>query len=69
MRQWREQIPCDVDNTEAFFADLRAQRRSTRRRRRAIAEFELENPSTTWGENDPRWDDIWTATTSDDDDE
>ncbi|KAK1680608.1 hypothetical protein QYE76_041456 [Lolium multiflorum] len=66
MRQWRAQFPNDVDNTDAFFADLRAQRRFNRRHRRAIAEFELENPNTTWTENDPRWDDIWTETTSDD---
>ncbi|XP_071681670.1 ethylene-responsive transcription factor ERF073-like [Lolium perenne] len=34
--------------------------------RRAIAEFELDNPNTTWGDNDPRRDDMWTETTSDD---
>ncbi|KAK1678692.1 hypothetical protein QYE76_039540 [Lolium multiflorum] len=51
---------------DAFFANLRAQRRSNRRHRRAVAAFELENPNTTWTENDPRWDDIWTETTSDD---
>ena len=66
MRQWRAQFPNDVDNTDAFFADLRAQRRSDRRHRRAVAEFELDNPNTTWADNDPRWDDIWTETTSDD---
>ncbi|XP_051211148.1 uncharacterized protein [Lolium perenne] len=52
MRQWKAQFLSDIDNTEAFFADLRAQRRSARRRRRATAEFELDN--------DPRWDDVWT---------
>jgi hypothetical protein len=46
MHQWREQFPSDIDNIEAFFVDLRAQRRSARRRR-AITEFELENPNTT----------------------
>ncbi|KAK1606653.1 hypothetical protein QYE76_030326 [Lolium multiflorum] len=66
MRQWRAQFPNDVDNTDAFFADLRAQRRSDRRHRRAVAEFELDNPNTTWAENDPRWDDIWIETTSGD---
>ncbi|KAK1692034.1 hypothetical protein QYE76_008731 [Lolium multiflorum] len=66
MRQWRAQFPNDVDNTAAFFADLRAQRRSNRRHRRAVAVFELDNPNTTWADNDPRWDDIWTETTSDD---
>ncbi|KAK1629481.1 hypothetical protein QYE76_003796 [Lolium multiflorum] len=66
MRQWRAQFPNDVFNTNAFFADLRAQRRFNRRHRRDVAEFELENPNTTWTENDSRWDDIWTETTSDD---
>ena len=66
MRQWRAQFPNDVDNTDAFFADLRAQRRSDMRHRRAVAEFELDNPNTTWADNDTRWDDIWTETTSDD---
>ncbi|KAK1650937.1 hypothetical protein QYE76_014524 [Lolium multiflorum] len=66
MRQWRAQFPNDVDNTDAFFADLRAHRRSNRRHRRAVAVFELDNPNTTWADNDPRWDDIWTETTSDD---
>ena len=66
MRQWRAQFPNDADNTDAFFANLRAQRRSDRRHRRAVAAFELENPNTTWTENDPRWEDIWTETTSDD---
>ncbi|KAK1610704.1 hypothetical protein QYE76_034377 [Lolium multiflorum] len=58
MRQWRAQFPNDVDNTDAFFADLRAQRMSNRHHHPAVAEFELENPNTTWTENDPRWDDI-----------
>ncbi|KAK1618073.1 hypothetical protein QYE76_023590 [Lolium multiflorum] len=66
MRQWRAQFPNDIDNTDAFFADLRAQHRSNRRHRRVIAEFEHDNPNTTWTENDPRWDNIWTETTSDD---
>jgi hypothetical protein len=60
MRQWRARSP------DAFFANLRAQRRSNRRHRRAVAAFELENSNTTWTENDPRWDDLWTETTSDD---
>jgi hypothetical protein len=62
MRQWRAAVPWDVDNTEAFFADLRADRR----RRRDIAERELVNPNMTWADDDARWDDIWTETTSDD---
>ncbi|KAK1670121.1 hypothetical protein QYE76_058280 [Lolium multiflorum] len=66
MHQWRAQFPNAVDNIDAFFDDLRAQRRFNRRHRRAVAEFELKNPNTTWTENDRRWDDIWTETTSDD---
>ncbi|KAK1604231.1 hypothetical protein QYE76_027904 [Lolium multiflorum] len=65
-RRRHRQFPNDADNTDAFFANLRAQRRSDRRHRRAVAAFELENPNTTWTENDPRWEDIWTETTSDD---
>ncbi|KAK1651531.1 hypothetical protein QYE76_069336 [Lolium multiflorum] len=53
--------PCLVDDE-----DRRRHARFNRRHRRAVAEFELENPNTTWTENDPRWDDIWTETTSDD---
>jgi hypothetical protein len=30
------------------------------------AEREIDNPNTMWGEDDPRWDNVWTATTSDD---
>jgi hypothetical protein len=32
MRQWRVQFASDIDNTDTFFANLRAQRRSDRRR-------------------------------------
>ncbi|KAK1610466.1 hypothetical protein QYE76_034139 [Lolium multiflorum] len=42
MRRWRARSP------DAFFANLRAQRRSNRRHRRAVAAFELENSNTTW---------------------
>jgi hypothetical protein len=66
MCQWRAQFPSDVVGTKAFFADLRAQRRADRRRRRDIAERELVNPTTTWADDDDRWDDVWTETTSDD---
>jgi hypothetical protein len=68
MRRWRAQFPQDVDDTEAFFANLRDQRRAARRRRRAAAEAELENTpdAEDWEENDPRWDDYWTETTSED---
>jgi hypothetical protein len=66
MRQWRAQFPSDVDNSDTFFANLRAQRRSDRLHRWAVAVFELANPNTNWADNDTRWDDIWTETTSDD---
>ncbi|KAK1604165.1 hypothetical protein QYE76_027838 [Lolium multiflorum] len=52
--------PCLVDDE-----DRRRTARSNMRHRRAVAAFELENPNTTWTD-DPRWDDIWTETTSDD---
>ncbi|KAK1645883.1 hypothetical protein QYE76_063688 [Lolium multiflorum] len=42
-----------------------AERRRVRQAPPSVAAFELENPNTTWTENDPRWDDIWTETTSD----
>jgi hypothetical protein len=48
-----------------FFNELTTHRRD-RRRCRAITEREIDNPNTTWGEDDDRWDDVWTATTSDD---
>jgi hypothetical protein len=50
MRQWRVQFPNDVDNTEAFFADLRAQRRADRRHRQDIAERVLVNSTTAWAD-------------------
>jgi hypothetical protein len=59
MRRWRAQFPSDV-------VDTRAQRRADRRRRRDIAERELVNPTTTWADDDDRWDVVWTETTSDD---
>jgi hypothetical protein len=31
-----------------------------------VAKKEVENPNMTLGEVDPRWDDLWTSTTSDD---
>jgi hypothetical protein len=57
--------PSDIVNTEAFFADLKAQRRADRRRRRDVTERELVNHNKTWADDDDRWDDIWTETTSD----
>jgi hypothetical protein len=66
MRQWRAQYLSDVIDEEAFFNEQRSCRRRDRRCHREIAEREINNPNTTWGEDDPRWDDIWTAATSDD---
>jgi hypothetical protein len=39
------------------------------RRRRAVAEEKIDNPNSTIDENDPIWDDLWTETTSNADDE
>jgi hypothetical protein len=66
MRQWWAQFPSNVLDMKAFFADLRAQRRADRCRRRDIVERELVKPTTTWADDDDRWDDVWTETTSDD---
>jgi hypothetical protein len=63
MRQWRAQFPSDVNDEEVFFNE---QRRRDRRCRREFAEREIDNPNTTWGEDDPTWDDVWTVTTSND---
>jgi hypothetical protein len=49
-----------------FFNELKTQRRRDRRRRREIAKREIDNPTMTGGEDDARWDNIWTAATSDD---
>jgi hypothetical protein len=64
MWQWREQFPSDVCDKEDFYATQRAERRADRRRGREFAEQEIDNPNTTLGDDDPRWDDVWTATTS-----
>jgi hypothetical protein len=69
MQQWREQFPGDVQNEEAFFAAQREERRAGRRCRRAIAVEEIDNPYSTVDEHDLMWDDPWTETTSDTDDE
>jgi hypothetical protein len=66
MRRWREQFLSDVADEEVFFNEQRAQRRADRRHHREITELEFDNPNMTWGEDDDRWDDVWTATTSDD---
>jgi hypothetical protein len=64
-RQWRAKFPSDVIDEEVFFNELTmTQRRIDRRRRRKIVEREIDNPNTTWGEDDAS--DAWTATTSND---
>jgi hypothetical protein len=37
-----------------------------RRRRRTFAEEVIDNPNSTLDDEDPRWDDLWTASASDD---
>jgi hypothetical protein len=44
----------------------RDERRADRRRRRAFTEEEVDNPNMTLGDEDPRWYDLWTTTTSND---
>jgi hypothetical protein len=51
---------------EVLFNELKRQRRRDRRRCREITEREIDNPNITWGEDNARWDDVWTVTTSDD---
>jgi hypothetical protein len=65
MHRWRAQFPSDVVDKQAFFNEQRAERRRDRRRRREIAEREFNNPNMTWGQDDPRWDNVWTGTSSD----
>jgi hypothetical protein len=66
MRRWRDQFPSDIVDEEVFFNEQRAKRRTDRHRHREIVEQEFDNPNTTWGEDDDRWDDVWTVTTSND---
>jgi hypothetical protein len=66
MRRWRDQFVSNVIDEAAFFNELRTQRRADRHRHPDIVERELVNPNMTWGDDDDRWDDSWTETTSDD---
>jgi hypothetical protein len=66
MRQWKDQFPSDFIDKEEFFNEQRTRRRRDRRRRREFAEREIDNANTTVGDDDLRWDDLWTTTTSDD---
>jgi hypothetical protein len=65
MEQWRKSFPGDVWDEEAFYAAQREERRADRRRRRAFFE-KVDNPNMALGDEDPRWDDLWTEATSDD---
>jgi hypothetical protein len=62
MQQWREQFPGDVRDEEDFYATQRADRHC----RQAFAERKIDNPNTTLDDEDLRWDNIWTSTTSED---
>jgi hypothetical protein len=64
MWQWKEQFLSGVRDEEDFYATQRAERRANRRRHRNFAERKINNPNTTLGDDDPRWDDVWTANTS-----
>jgi hypothetical protein len=66
MEQWRESFPGDVLMKREFYAVQRERRRADQRRRRDFIYNELGKPSSTLDDNDPRWDDMWTTTTSDD---
>jgi hypothetical protein len=59
----------DDRNEEEFYAMKREERRADRRRRREFAEQEVENPNSTenFDSDGPMWNDLWTKTTSDDD--
>jgi hypothetical protein len=64
-QQWREQFSGDVRDKEDLYAAHRKKRRANRRCHWAFAEEEIDNPNLTLDEEDPRWDDLWTAPTSD----
>jgi hypothetical protein len=66
MDDWRASFPNDLIAEEVFFNELKRQRRRDRRCCREITEREIDNPNITWGEDNARWDDVWTMTTSDD---
>jgi hypothetical protein len=66
MEQWRQSFQGDARDEEAFYAAQREERRACLRRYRAFAEEEVDNLNTTLSDKDPRWDDLWSETTSDD---
>jgi hypothetical protein len=67
MNEWRASFLNNVIAEEVFLNELKRQRRRDRRHRWEIAKREIDNPNTTWAEDDARWDGAWTVTTSDDD--
>jgi hypothetical protein len=69
MQQWYKEQPGDIQDEEAFYAAKREERRGDRRRHRQFAEQELENPFSpeTFDSDGPIWNDLWTESTSDDD--
>jgi hypothetical protein len=69
MQQWREEHPGDIQDEEAFYVAKREEGRADRRRRRELAEQELADPflPETFDSDGPMWHDLWTETTSDDD--
>jgi hypothetical protein len=49
-----------------FYAAQRERRRAGQCRRRDFIMEELDKPVSMLNDNDPRWDDMWTTTSSDD---
>jgi hypothetical protein len=66
MEQWRESFPGDVPAKREFYVAQRVRRRADRRRHRDFIYDELDKPLSMLDDNDPRWDDMWTTTTSSD---
>jgi hypothetical protein len=71
MQQWRDSFPGNVRDEEEFYAMKREERRADRRRCWEFAEQELENSNSTknFDSDGPMLNDLWTKTTSDDDNE
>ena len=74
MEAWKRQFPEDVIADAEFWAQRKAEREAyhdDRRRRKAFINDQLY-VRTTIDDEDPRWDDLWTAsedTVSDDGEE
>jgi hypothetical protein len=69
MQQWWESFPSDGWEEEEFYATKKKERRVDRRHRQEFAEAELENPNSpeNFDSDGPMWNDLWTETTSNDD--